>query len=103
MRIRGRRRSGAGTAGATVGRMTARTAGPAADEDVVAQAADESRFVFNVVWTGDVFDHLQYFVKSQMAQSGVRYRFIANACPPDQVAAMETFAEEHEGRVVEIV
>ena len=60
-------------------------------------------FVFNVVWTGSVFDHLQVFLASQIAHSGARYRFLANACPPDQLEAMDRFAEQHPGRVVEVV
>lgn len=59
--------------------------------------------VFNVVWTGRVFDQLQYFVASQMHHSTARFRFIANACPADQIAAMERFAEAHDGRVVEVI
>lgn len=59
--------------------------------------------VFNLVWTGTVFDHLRYFAASQMAHSSARFRFVANACPPDQIAAMEAFAAEHPGRVVEVL
>jgi hypothetical protein len=59
--------------------------------------------VFNVVWTGTVFDHLRYFVASQMAHSGARFRFVANACPAEQIAAMESFAADHPGRVVEVL
>lgn len=62
-----------------------------------------SKIVFNVVWTGSVFDHLQYLVASQMAHCDARYRFIANACPADQLAAMEGFADAHPGRVVEVI
>jgi len=59
--------------------------------------------VFNVVWTGTVFDHLRSFVASQMAHSGARFRFVANACPAEQIAAMESFAADHPGRVVEVL
>ena len=59
--------------------------------------------VFNVVWTGTVFDHLRYFVASQMAHSAARFRFVANACPAEQIDAMESFAAEHPGRVVEVL
>lgn len=59
--------------------------------------------VFNIVWTGTVFDHLRYFVASQMAHSDARFRFVANACPADQIAAMESFAAQHPGRVVEVL
>lgn len=59
-------------------------------------------FVFNVVWTGTVFSYLRYFVASQLAYSDARFRFVANACPPDQVALLEAFAAEHD-QVVEVV
>jgi hypothetical protein len=36
-------------------------------------------------------------------QGGVRARFVANACPPEEIAAMERFAERHADRVVEVV
>ncbi|MEZ5178290.1 MAG: hypothetical protein R2746_08395 [Acidimicrobiales bacterium] len=61
------------------------------------------QLVFNVVWTGTVFDHLEPFVASQLAQDGARFRFVANACPADQVAALERFAAAHPGRVVEVL
>lgn len=64
---------------------------------------DEQRFVFNLVWTGNVFDHLQLFTSSILASSDVRLRFVANQCPPDQLAAMERYAERSDGRVVEVV
>lgn len=60
-------------------------------------------FTFNVVWTGRTFDHLQYFVASQLAHSDARVRFIANACPPDQLAAMEAFGHQHPGRLAEVL
>lgn len=59
--------------------------------------------VFNVVWTGRVFDALAPFVASQMAHSRARYRFLANACPADQLEAMERFSVDHPGRVVEVL
>jgi hypothetical protein len=62
----------------------------------------DSAFVFNVVWTGSVFPFLQYFVASQIAQSDARFRFVANGCPPDQVALMEHFARVHP-QVVEVL
>lgn len=62
----------------------------------------DSTLVFNVVWTGSVFPYLQYFVASQIAQSGARFRFVANGCPPDQVTLMERFAERH-ARVVDVL
>lgn len=64
---------------------------------------DEARFVFNVVWTGTVFDHLAPFVASQLAQGSARFRFIANACPAHSVRALERFAAAHPGRVVEVL
>jgi hypothetical protein len=65
-------------------------------------APDES-FVFNIVWNGTVFTYLRYFVASQIAQSGAQFRFIVNACPPEQVALMEEFAARHADRVLELV
>ena len=59
--------------------------------------------MFNVVWTGTVFAYLRPFVESQMANSDARFRFVANACPPDQVALMAEFAVAHPGRVVEVL
>jgi hypothetical protein len=64
---------------------------------------DERELVFNIVWTGDVFTYLQYFVKSQIAQSDARFRFVSNGCPPDQVAMFERFAAEHPDRVVDVL
>ena len=58
-----------------------------------ASSEEEARLVFNVVWTGSVFDHLEPFAASQLAQSSARFRFIANACPPEAVRALERFAE----------
>lgn len=59
--------------------------------------------VFNLVWTGVVFEQLALFTESVLAHSGARMRFIGNACPPEQLALMERFAEAHPGRVVEVV
>jgi hypothetical protein len=64
--------------------------------------APDSDFVFNIVWNGTVFTYLRYFVASQIAQSDARFRFIVNACPPEQVALIEQFAEKHPDRVVEV-
>jgi hypothetical protein len=64
---------------------------------------DESTLVFNVVWTGTVFDHLSTFAASQLNHSGARLRFLVNACPSDQLVKMERFAEQHPDRVVEII
>jgi hypothetical protein len=62
----------------------------------------ESAFVFNIVWTGEVFPYLRHFVASQLRHSGARFRFVANGCPPDQVRLMEDFAATTDGRVVDI-
>lgn len=64
--------------------------------------APDEAFVFNVVWTGSVFPYLRLFVASLMDRSGARFRFVTNACPPDQIELMERFAEAHPGRVVEV-
>lgn len=58
--------------------------------------------MFNVVWTGAVFDHLKYFVASQLDHCDARFRFITNACRPGEVDKMERFAERFPGRVVEV-
>ena len=63
----------------------------------------ESSLVFNVVWTGNVFDHLRIFAASQLDHSAARLRFLVNACPDDQLAAMERFAERYPDRVVEMI
>ncbi len=59
--------------------------------------------VFNVVWTGQTFDHLQLFVASLLGHSDARFRFIANACPATQIESMERFAAHHGDRIVEVV
>lgn len=66
-------------------------------------AAADDAFVFNIVWTGKVFTYLQYFVASQIAQSGARFRFVVNGCPPEQIALMEKFRERQPDRVVEVL
>lgn len=63
----------------------------------------ESTLVFNIVWTGTVFDHMWLFTESLLAQSECRYRFIANGCPPPQIAAMEAMEARHGDRIVEVV
>src|SRR5262245_59393137 len=68
-----------------------------------AMSAPDSAFVFNIVWTGRVFPYLKYFVASQMAQSGARFRFVSNGCPPDQVRLMKEFASAHADRIVEVL
>jgi hypothetical protein len=69
----------------------------------VVSRPDETSLVFNVVWTGDVFPYLRPFVASQMAWSQAKFRFVANGCPPDQVALMERFRARHRDRVVEVL
>jgi hypothetical protein len=59
--------------------------------------------VFNVVWTGSAFPTLVPFVRSLMAHSTSRFRFVANACPPDQVALMQRFRDDHPDRVIEVL
>ena len=66
-------------------------------------APPDEAFVFNIVWTGSVFPYLRYFVASQIAESGARFRFVVNGCPPDQIRLMERFAERHGDRVVEVL
>lgn len=58
--------------------------------------------VFNIVWTGDTFTHLQVFTASVLTHCSARVRFVGNQCPPAQLDAMERFAELHPGRVVEV-
>ncbi|NNE73107.1 MAG: hypothetical protein HKN26_05540 [Acidimicrobiales bacterium] len=62
----------------------------------------DEQIVFNVVWTGEVFRYLRYFVLSQFDHCGARYRFIANGCPPDQLPLMEAFAERYSDRVLDV-
>jgi hypothetical protein len=69
---------------------------------VSAAAADEE-FIFNIVWTGSVFPFLRYFVASQIAHCGARFRFLANGCAPGQVPMMEEFRERHANRVLEVL
>lgn len=63
----------------------------------------EEDVVWNIVWTGDVFDRLRYFVASQMANSRSRFRFVANGCPPAELDKMEAFRARHPERVVEVL
>lgn len=59
--------------------------------------------VFNVVWTGTTFSSLRPFVESQIDQDRARYRFLANACPPEEEGAMEAFASSWGDRVTDVV
>ncbi len=63
----------------------------------------EEQLVLNVVWTGTVFEHLEPFAASQVAQSSARFRFIANACADHSVRSLERFAVAHPDRVVEVL
>jgi hypothetical protein len=63
----------------------------------------DSRPVFNIVVTGRVFWHLQYFVCSLVHNSDVAFRFVANGCAPETLQLLEDYALAHPGRVVEIV
>ena len=63
----------------------------------------ESDLVFNVVWTGEVFPVLHHFVRSQMAHTTARFRFVANWCAPDQIALMEACRAEHPDQVIEVL
>lgn len=55
---------------------------------------DEADLVVNVVWLGLDYEYLRYFVASQMAHTTARYRYVVNACPPDQVARMRADAAD---------
>ncbi|MCB1246239.1 MAG: glycosyltransferase family 4 protein, partial [Acidimicrobiia bacterium] len=63
----------------------------------------EEELVWNIVWTGAVFDRLKYFVASQIAQSKSRFRFVVNGCEPGEVDKMEEFRAKHPDRVVEVM
>ena len=65
-------------------------------------AAAEETVVFNVVWTGEAFTYLRYVVATQLNHSRARFRFVANGCPPEQIALMEAFAARHPDEVVEV-
>jgi hypothetical protein len=73
-----------------------------AQEAVSNVAPSDSSFVFNIVWTGTVFDHLKYFVASQLDHSDARFRFISNGCSAEQIAGMEQFALRFPGRIVDM-
>ena len=63
----------------------------------------EHDVVFNIVWTGSVFRYLRYFVASQMAHSGARFRFVNNGCDPAARDAIGRFAASQPDRVVEVL
>jgi hypothetical protein len=58
---------------------------------------------FNVVWTGNSFHYLQYFVASQIAHSESRFRFVVNGCAPSQLAEMQAAGARHPDRIVEVL
>lgn len=58
--------------------------------------------VFNIVWTGTVFSALRPFTESILAHEPVRLRFLVNACPPEEIAAMEAFAAANGSSVVDV-
>lgn len=63
----------------------------------------ESDLVLNLVWTGRSFRLMGVFTESLLAHTSARLRFVANACPPDEIALLEAFAAEHPDRVVEVL
>jgi hypothetical protein len=65
--------------------------------------AIEADLVFNIVWTGDVFHHLRWFLLSLLEQTNCRYRFLANNCTAASRAEMDAFAEQRSDRVVEVI
>ena len=49
---------------------------------------NEEELVFNVVWTGDTFGLLRYFVASLMLNTAAKFRFVANACTDRSLSGM---------------
>ena len=47
----------------------------------MSELPDDEEFTFNIVWTGKVFPFLRYFVSSQMAHCGARFRFSPTGAP----------------------
>lgn len=68
-----------------------------------AAEAREEDLIWNVVWTGTVFDRLKYFVASQMAHTTGRFRFVLNGCAPGEIEKMQAFQARHPDRVVEVL
>lgn len=64
--------------------------------------AADNEIVFNIVWTGTVFDYLKYFLASQLDHCGARFRFISNGCGVDQLAEMERFAACFPNRILDL-
>lgn len=73
------------------------------DPDRGGPAFREDRVVFNIVWTGGVFSLLEPLTVSILRHSEAKVRFIANACPQEEVTAMERFGGEHPDRMADIV
>lgn len=78
---------------------------PAAEFDAAIRdsGAVEADLVFNVVWTGEVFHHLRWFLLSLFEQTSCRYRFLANNCTTDSLEEIRAFAATHTDRVVEVI
>ncbi len=66
-------------------------------------ASPERDYVFNIVWTGDVFTSLRPFVASLVAQSAARFRFVVNYCTPSSIEAMTAYAELNPDRIIEVL
>lgn len=58
--------------------------------------------VLNIVWTGTSFSVLSRFTDTVLAHEPVRLRFVANACPPSEIEAMEAYAARHPGRITDV-
>jgi hypothetical protein len=63
----------------------------------------EEQPVFNIVVTGRVFWHLQFFVCSLLHNSGARFRLVANGCTAETLVLLDDYARAHPGRVVEVM
>jgi hypothetical protein len=59
--------------------------------------------VFNIVVTGRVFWHLQFFVCSLVHNSDAGFRFVANGCAPETLAQLDDYAAKHPNRIVDIM
>jgi hypothetical protein len=87
----------------SMGRLSSRLSrSTAAAPPAAPTIPDDASFVFNIIWTGTVFDHLKYFVASQFDHSGARFRFISNGCSTEQTTAMEQFADRFPDRIVDL-
>ena len=63
----------------------------------------ETDLIFNIVWTGEVFHHLRWFLLSLFDQTSCRYRFLVNNCTAASIREMEEFAAAYPDRVVELM